>query len=571
MNRTKLFLTALFTCAAAFAQMSVPDRLLVQHRIGANTASIQRTFRTHGAAAQAYHDALRVSVLKVDPARRDQIQKSLEASGLFDFVEPDYLASVNNTPNDPGFPSQWHLATIQATSAWNITTGSTGVTIAMVDSGIDTTHPDFAGKIVGGWNFLANNSTIVDTMGHGTTTAGAAAATGNNGVGVSGVVWQNPIMPLIVVDSTGYASYSNIANAITYAAQRGVRIVNVSIGGSTSSSMLQSAVTYAWGLGTVVFASAGNGGLNAPYYPAGCQYAVAVGATDSTDTWQSFSNYGSFLSLVAPGLNIYTTTKGGGYTYMSGTSYSSPIAAGVAALVLSQAPSLSASALVNTLEKSADDLGAAGWDQFYGWGRVNAYRALTSNITLPPPPPTVSITSPSSGTSVSGTISTVGAASAPAGLSQLQFLVDGNLAATSTASTFSFPWNTSAAANGNHTLTVKAYDSANNASSASVVVAVNNSLVTDTIPPTVYIQTPTNGATVSREGSMAISAVASDNVKVTQVNIYVDGVLDYAGSTAPYSFSLNVKKLPSGTHTIYAKAWDAAGNVGTSAVTSIVK
>jgi thermitase len=571
MKRSILFLQALFMGGAAMAQLAVPDRLLVQHRIGTDNGSVQRLFRTHGAAAQSYHDALRVSVLRVDPAKRDEIQKSLEDSGLFDFVEPDYLAQVSTTPTDPLYSSQWHLPKIQADSAWSITTGSTGVTIAMIDSGVDTTHPDLASKIVGGWNFLTNSSTIVDTMGHGTQTAGTAAAIGNNGVGVSGVVWQNPIMPLVVVDSTGNASYSNIASAITYAANHGARIVNISIGGSSASSTLQSAVTYAWNLGTVVFASSGNGGINAPYYPAGCQYAVAVGATDSNDQWVSFSNYGNFLSLVAPGINIYTTTAGGGYGANSGTSFSSPIAAGVGALVLSQSPSMSASSLVSTLEKTADDLGAPGFDQYYGWGRVNAYRALTSSISLPPPPPAVSISSPTSGSMVQGTVSTAGTASAPAGISQIQFLVDGNLASTSSVTPFAFPWNSSTSSNGTHNLTVKVVDSSNNVASSSVSVSVNNLVVKDTTPPTVYIQSPLNGTRITERGNFTITANASDNVRVTQVAIYMDGVLDYTGSVAPYSVQINANKLASGNHTIYTRAWDAAGNVGTSATVTVTK
>ncbi len=562
MKKTINFLLALFMGGIAMAQMSVPDRLLVQHRIGTDSAAANRLFRAHGASAQAYHDALRVTVLTVDPARRNEIQKALEESGLFEFVEPDYLAHVTNTPNDPGYPNQWHLGQIQAPSAWNITTGSTGVPIAMVDSGMDPTHPDLASKIIAGWNFVSGNSTVTDTMGHGTQTAGTVAAIGNNGIGVAGVAWQNPLMPLIVVDSTGYASYSNMASAITYAAQHGVRIINVSLGGSSPSSVLQSAVTYAWGQGSVVFAAAGNSGINGPDYPAGCQYVVSVGATDSTDTWQSWSNYGSFLSLTAPGLNIYTTAVGGGYIFDSGTSFASPIAAGVGALMLSESPGLSASALVSALEQNADDLGAPGWDEYYGWGRVNAFRAVNAVASVPAAP-VVSIASPSTGTTVKGMVSTAGSASANAGLSEIQFLVDGNVAGTSSASPFSFPWNTATASNGSHTLMVKAYSATNAVGSATVSVVVNNTVVVDTTPPTVNIQSPINGTTLGN-GNVTVSASASDNVGVTEVAIYVDGVLDYNGSVAPYSFVLNGKKLTSGTHTIYAHAWDAAGNMGTS-------
>ena len=550
---------------------AAPDRLLVQHRSGADNHAIEQSFQVHGASVVRHHAALSLSVITVDPARRDQIRASLERTGLFNFVEPDYFAHIDATPNDPDFSSQWHLQTIQAPSAWNIATGSTAAPIAMIDSGVDTTHPDLAAKLTAGWSFLTGTSDVQDTQGHGTATAGTAAALTNNGAGVAGVAWQNPIMPLVVVDSTGYASYSDIASAITYAADHGARVVNISIGGTSASSTMQSAVNYAWNKGTVVFASAGNGGANTLYYPAACQNVVSVGATDSTDTVASFSNFSNGLSLTAPGVNILTTSNGGGYGYWSGTSFSSPVAAGVAALVLGYAPALSASALVNVLEKNADDLGAPGYDQYYGWGRVNAYKALLgTGSSVDTTPPTVAISSPSNSATVSGSIAVQGTATDNVGVASIVFYVDGNLAATAYSSPFSFSWNTTSASNSSHNLTVKAYDAANNVGQSSVTVAVNNVApppISDTQPPTVYIRSP---ITVSRS-SVQITAIASDDVSVTQVCIYVDGVLHYTGSVAPYTLNLNTKKISAGTHSVTAKAWDPAGNMGVSAPVTFIK
>lgn len=543
---------------------SAPDRLVIQHRAGADVDEIQRVLGVHGAAVDRHHSALRISVINVDPERRDEIMQELEESGLFNFVEPDYLAEVVNTPNDPFYSSQWHLLTIQAPSAWNLSTGSTSVPIAMVDSGVDPTHPDLASKLLQGWSFLTGTSDTHDVQGHGTTTAGAAAALGNNGIGVAGVAWQNPILPLVVADSTGYASYSNIASAITYAADHGARVVNVSIAGASASSTLQSAVSYAWNRGTVVFAAAGNTGSSAPNYPAACQYAVAVGATDSNDTLASFSSYGSAISLTAPGVNIYTTTNGGGYGYASGTSYSSPIAAGVAALVLSYAPSLSAANLVRVLETNADDLGAVGYDQYFGWGRVNAYRALVgSGTTVDTTPPTVAISSPGASASVQGTIYVQGTATDNVGVTRVEFYLDSNLVTTAYSSSFSFSWNTSVAANGSHSLVVKAYDLAGNVGQASVTVSVNNPISVSIQTLSTWIQSPSNGVTIS--GPTSVAAAASDSVSITQVCIYVDGVLYYTGSAAPYSFRLNTKKMASGAHSVFSRAWDALGTVATSA------
>lgn len=546
------------------APLSAPDRLLVQHRLGAGTREIQRAIAMQGARVDRYQDSLRLSVLHVDATRREQIQNELEQSGLFNFVEPDYYAEVLTVPNDPDYSSQWHLPAIQAPSAWNLTVGSTSVTVAMIDSGVDSTHPDLAGKVLPGWNFVSGNSNTSDTMGHGTTTAGVVGAMTDNNVGVAGIAWRNPIMPLVVVDSTGSASYSNIASAITYAANAGVRIVNISIGGTSASSALQSAVNYAWSKGTVVFASAGNGGVNAPYYPAGCQYVVAVGATDSGNNLASFSNYGAFLGVVAPGVNIVTTSEGGGYISASGTSYSSPIVAAVGALVLSYAPSLSASALVSDIEHSAADLGTAGFDSTFGWGLVNAYAAVSSasaNIDLTAPK--VTISSPAAGSTVNGTVTVQGTATDNVAISNIQFYVDGTLSGSALTSPYAFSWNTAAASNASHTLTVQATDPSNNVAKASMTVTVSN--VTSGAPvagPAVYIQNPKNNANVN--GNLSVSTVATDSAGISQVCVYVDGVLQYTGSVSPYSFTLNTKKLSKGSHSIVARAWDPLGLVSTS-------
>src|SRR6266852_3564111 len=274
---------------------SLPDHILVQHRVGADVDSDQRSLESRGASLLNHHAGSRLSVLTVDPSARDQMIQDLQASGQFSFVEPDYVAVPLLVPNDPTYSQEWHLQTIQAPSAWDVTTGSSSVPIAMIDSGVDPTHPDLASKLIPGWSFLTGTADTHDVLGHGTQTAGTAAAIGNNALGVAGVAWQNPIMPLVVLNSSDWASYSDIANAIMYAADHGVRIVNISIGGTSSSSALQSAVDYAWSKGTVVFAAAGNYSSPTPIYPAGCTNVVAVGATDSNDTLASFSNYGTYV------------------------------------------------------------------------------------------------------------------------------------------------------------------------------------------------------------------------------------------------------------------------------------
>ena len=408
----------------------VPGRLLVQQRTGVQNQGIARALGRAGAHLDRNIPQLNLSVLSVPEPAADRVAAELADSGLFTFIERDGIANgaaaVN--PNDPDFVYQWHLTQIQGPAAWSTTTGKGPVTIAMIDSGIDSTHPDLTSKLIAGWNFLTGTSNTSDDLGHGTATAGTAAADTNNGLGISGVAWNNMIMPLVVLNSSDYAAYSDIANAITYAADHGARVINISIGGSSPSSTLQSAVNYAWSKGAVIFASAMNNSSSTPYYPAACANVVAVSATDVNDVFASFSNYGSWIDLSAPGNNILTTMRGGGYGYWYGTSFSSPIVAATAALMLSVQPGLSNSALVSLLEQNSDDLGTPGWDQYFGFGRVNVSKAVlaASSAVTDTTPPTVSITGPTGGT-VSGTIAVTGTAGDNVGVVRIELWVDGLL------------------------------------------------------------------------------------------------------------------------------------------------
>ncbi len=533
------------------------------------------------AGAKVHHtiNQIGVTVLEVPEPALDAVSQALQRTGKFTFVERDFVAHAGATPNDPDFVSQWHLSTIQAPSAWNITTGSASAPIAIIDSGADPTHPDLASKLLPGWNFLTGTSNTSDTGangGHGTAISGAAAAATNNFTGVAGVSWANPILPLVVLDSSDYALYSDIASAMTYAADHGARIANVSIGGPTASSTLQSAVDYAWSKGTVIFAAAMNNSGSTPYYPAATNNVVSISATEPNDTFASFSNYGNWIDLSAPGDSIVTTQLGGGYGSWWGTSLATPIAATVGALALAENPKLSAAALVTLLEQNSDDLGTPGYDIYYGWGRVNAYKAVlaakNSVSTGDTTPPTVRITAPLSGATVAGTISVQGTATDNVGVTSIELDVDGVAVATATVSPFAFSWNTAASANGSHTLTVKAYDAANNVGSVSVSVTVSNVIITSppsTTPPVVAITKPANGSLVSHTQTISVSA--TDNVGVTHVSIYVDNVQLCSAAASPYTCNWNTNKYSKGSYTITATAWDSAGNVGYATPITVTK
>jgi subtilisin family serine protease len=384
-----LFLSAAGALAAA--PPHVPGRLLAGRGAALDDAVETRTWRLHGAVERRHLASLGVHVLDVPEANLEAVRQSLQQTGLFDYVEPDYYAEQGGaTPNDSYYGSQWYLPKIASADAWTRTTGSAAVVIAVVDSGVYAAHPDLAGKLVPGWSFLKNNADTSDTTGHGTEVSGAMAAATNNGIGVAGVSWSSVVMPLAVVEATSFAAYSDIAAAIQYAVDHKVRVINVSIGGTAASTTLQNAVDYAWNRGAMVFAAAMNSGVATPNYPGACNHAIAVSATDEGDGLAAFSNYGSWLTLSAPGTDILTTMNGGGYGYVNGTSFASPIAAGVAALVLAANPQLTSQQVVDILKQSADHPGAAGFDPYYGWGRVNAGRAVQLAIpavTLPAPSP----------------------------------------------------------------------------------------------------------------------------------------------------------------------------------------
>jgi len=568
-----VLLIAIAFCASVIGAWAQPGKsqLLAQPRWGANPTDVNRAVQTAGAQFDHTISAINVHVLRVPPAAIQHVQQALQKSGLFTFIEQDQVARTTAIPNDPYFSAAWHLYRIQATSAWDISTGSNAITIAVVDSGVDSANPDLAPKVVPGWNFLTGTNNTADTFGHGTAVASVAAAATNNGIGVAGVAWANPVMPVVVVNSAGSASYSDLASGITYAADHGARIINVSVAGSSSSSTLQSAVNHAWTKGAVVIAAAGNSSTSSPYYPAACNNAVAVSSTSSADTLSYFSNFGNWVDIAAPGESIPITSQGG-YGYWSGTSFSAPITSGVAALMLSANSGLSASTLVSLLENSADDIGAAGFDSSFGWGRVNAYRAVAaaasySGTTVTP---SVSIANPTGSSTVSGTLPVQGLATDNLGVVRTELWVDNNQVTSSSSAAFSFSWNSASVGNGSHTLAVKAYDAAGNVGQSSVSVSVSNPIVLDLQPPSDVITSPANGSVLAN-ATTTISVTAADNVAVSQVSIYVDGILMYTGSTAPYTFKWNTKKVTKGNHAITSMAWDAAGNSTSAAPVVVTK
>lgn len=554
---------------AAFAS----GRILVAPKSGIDDATFAGALSRGGARSVGKIGGTRVHIVQVAPGNEEATVERLKGDPTVKFAEVDRLIPAAGTTNDPYYTSEWHLPDVGAPTAWNYATGS-GVTIAILDTGVDGSHPDLAAQMVAGWNFYANSANTSDSNGHGTAVAGTAAAATNNAVGVASVAGGAKIMPVVIADPSAWAYWSTVAQGITWAADHGARVESLSYQGASASSTIQSAASYLRSKGGVLFVAAGNTGAIDNTAPT--DLMMVVSAIQQGDTLASFSSYGSFVDISAPGNNIITTAMGGGYWNCWGTSFATPIVAATAALILSERPDFTPSQVDATLKSTATDLGAPGYDIYYGYGDVNATAALqqAAGAPLAPAPdttaPTVAVTSPAGGATVSGTVNIGVNASDNVGVTHVDLRVDGVVVASDTAAPYAFSWNSASVANGTATLTAAAYDAAgNSAVSAPVAVNVSNAVAppSDTTPPTVAIASPTGGATVS--GNVAVSVSASDNVGVARVDLLVNGATVATSNVGPWQFTWSSSSVPNGSAILSAKAYDAAGNVTTSSAVSV--
>jgi thermitase len=302
-------------------------------------------------------------------------------AGLVAFVV--FAPSVRASTNDPLRPQQYGLDRIHAEQAWARATGD-GVRIAIVDSGVDTSHPDLSGKVVLGRDFVDDDDDPADEHWHGTFVAGIAAAVTNNGIGIAGVAPDAHILAVRVLDAENRGFVSDFAAGVRYAADHGAHVINLSlahdaIGPTALVPGMDDAASYAWSKGAVIVAAAGNASSPLCSAPAFSPFVLCVGASTETDARAAYSNYGVRLDVVAPGSGVVSTYPGAQYATGSGTSFAAPHVSGVAALLMS----LGASnvQVVRTVRCSADDLGLPGYDLDFGWGRVNAERAVEAFIT----------------------------------------------------------------------------------------------------------------------------------------------------------------------------------------------
>jgi hypothetical protein len=319
-------------------------------------------------------------------------------------VEFNFKMQAFLVPNDSYYLDQWALnntgqavssgggnvgtpgCDVDAERAWNITTGNPNVVIAILDTGIDLDHPDLASELVAGYDFVNNDTNANDGNMHGTACGSIAAGTSNNGTGVAGVCWGCSLMPVKVLSDQGFGDFGDIVNGVIWASDNGANVISMSLGGGGFNSSFDNAVTYAHNNGTIVIAASGNdnGSIS---YPAAYEDCVSVGAMspcnerkspsscDGENFWGS--NYGNGLDFVAPGVRIHSATIGGYTTTFNGTSSACPHAAGVAGLIYSMAPELSPDDVRAAMHATSVDIGVNGYDTQTGWGRINAFNAVS--------------------------------------------------------------------------------------------------------------------------------------------------------------------------------------------------
>jgi subtilisin family serine protease len=348
-----------------------PRRVAVTFKPGTTRGRIRALISDAGGTLETAIPQINAYLVGVEPARRAEVLASLESSSAVASASKEPIAEAfDTTPNDTYWPQQESLRVAGFPKAWDVTQGSSKVVVAVVDTGVDPNHPDLRGALVPGWDFVNNDADPSDDHGHGTAVAGVIGARANNHAGGAGICWRCLVMPIKVLDSKGSGDDTVIAAGIVWATDHGAQVINVSLGGPGSSVELANALAYASAKGAIVIAAAGNAGDTTQFFPAADPHAISVAATTVADQRYSWSNFGSWVRLAAPGCNI-TTILGGGYGTFCGTSSATPLVAGLVALELSAQPAATAREAEDALARAAVPLPA-----FVQYGRIDAGRTL---------------------------------------------------------------------------------------------------------------------------------------------------------------------------------------------------
>jgi len=421
MSKTRLFAirALLILCVGAYPLALSAAPRIGSYKAGEILVRFEPGAPARGIAASA-HTTVRKAVPQIDTycLRLPPGLSVPEAIEKFSRNPNVIFASANHTiylavfPNDDWFDFQWGLyntdgrCDIHAPEAWDLQTGSANTIIAIVDTGIESTHLDLYGKVLQGYNAIDGTTNTEDDHMHGTFVAGIAGAITNNFDGVAGVDWNARLLPVKIMDSTGQGEEIDAAEGVVWAVDHGAKIINLSVGTYLNVPAFEAAINYAWGAGAVVVCASGNDGLDDasyPHYPSYYSSAISVGASNEYDErctdldWgEGGSNYGDTLDVMAPGNWIFSTAPfwyeglftllfgDYGYEFGSGTSAATPFVSGLAGLIWASHPGWTNLQVRNQIEQTCDDIDAPGKDRYTGWGRINAYRALSEAFEVYP-------------------------------------------------------------------------------------------------------------------------------------------------------------------------------------------
>lgn len=576
---------------------AIPDQIIVKYKKRRTTeASRAAIAARHHLRQKKYISFVDLHVYKLADARNQRrVLKDLKANPNVEYAEPDYILSIHarTVPDDPSFSMLWGLdnssqtggtadADIDAPEAWGLCTGSRDVVVAVVDTGVDYNHSDLAANMwrnpgetagdgidndgngyiddVFGINAITHTGDPFDDHSHGTHCAGTIGAVGNNGIGVAGVNWRVKIMAVKFITSGGWGTTSDAVTGIQYAIDKGAHIMSNSWGGGGYSQSLADAIELARQRGILFIAAAGNSAENndnTPFYPSSYPHdnVISVAATDHGDQLAYFSCYGSTsVDVAAPGVSVYSTLPGNSYASYSGTSMATPHVAGLAALIKAYQPTLTAAQIKSRIINTVEVLPALE-GKILSNGRINALFALTDNA-----PPSVQVTNPHLCDIVSGTVNITASASDSNGIADVAFYIDNVLKYTDTAAPWSYSWDSTTAANANHTLRVVVTDTLNRSASSQVWFRVNNTGL-----PGVMITQPASGSPLM--GTVLVDANAAYNAGIVKLEFYIDGTEVSEVNTPPYQYSWRTSDFSNGSHTITVKAYGTDSTVGQDQVT----
>lgn len=541
-----LVLVAVTLAVPSMVHAAAQPRLIVGFTPTTSNASRATTLGRAGIATKSTVRQLDAVVVRVAPGKLAATRRALLARPGVAYVEIDHVARIYGgearvqwRPNDTFVSQQWSLDTLGAPAAWELARGA-GVTIGVLDTGVDYIHPDLAGRVDKGRDFVDSDNDPMDVQGHGTHVAGIAAATADDRFGVAGLAPEARILAVRVLDDEGAGNYSQVANGIVFAADRGADVINLSLGGPEQSELLRAALDYAAARGVIVTCATGNDSAASIGYPARYDSCIAVGATDIADEHASFSNTGAGIDLVAPGVQVLSSVMGGSHDSWDGTSMASPQVAGVAALLRSQG--LGRRAIDDTMSATARDLGKAGADTTFGAGRVDAAAAVTA----------ASRQVRAAADTVAPTVTSVGiepVRRTTTRASKLQWKVRSRTGFTRVGSTtYRASYTYSKTSTRGATRTVDTFKFRNGVVYRRRVVSVRSRVVTRVVKVV-----------------LPIKVAAGDDQGVDRVSVMIDGRVAGIDWNAGDGWSITAACTP-GTHQFIVSAWDAANNEGTASL-----